>query len=380
MATIRKRKTQHGYHYVIDFTFREKRHVISTQTADFRLAKQILHDIQGKIARGTFKMEEYQEKHINLRHFTEEYFKFASSYKQPTTIDLEHFVVNNFIKSMGDIDLRQIDAQNLDEWKRRRLTEIRAVTFNLELRTLKAFLNVALRWGYISSNHISHVRKLKVEEKRLYMTDVEIKRFFDALLLHREESNRKPHRDRILRYIQFYEFLLNTGLRREEGTQLQASDVDLEAGVVHLRKTKDKEARDVPLTDRAREILIAVGEKLFSELSNNSVTKTFTQTCKDAGLVGFKLHSLRHTFATRLIELGVDVLTVSKILGHSDINTTLVYAKVQRQTMQNAVARLNGRDSVVTIRLLRGDEGDKSDEPKKQIGEFTSNYSARDRT
>ena len=99
-----------------------------------------------------------------------------------------------------------------------------------------------------------------------------------------------------------------------------------------------------------------------------------------ACLVAFKLHSLRHTFATRLIELGVDVLTVSKILGHSDINTTMVYAKVQRQTMQNAVARLNGRDSVVTIRLLRGDEGKISDEPTKEIRESIANYCARDRT
>jgi integrase len=380
MATLRKKDTQHGYHYVVDFTFRGKRHVITTQTADFRLAKQILHDIQGKIARGTFKLEEYQEKHINLKDFAEQYFKFASSYKMPNTIALEHFVLNNFIKCLGDLDLRFIDAQKLDEWKRQRLTEIRPVTFNLELRTLKAFLNVAVRWEYISSNPISQIHRLKVEEKRLYMTDSELKKFFDALLSHRENSLRKPYRDRILQYVQFFEFLLNTGLRREEGTQLAASDVDLEAGQVHIRKTKDKEARDVPLTDRAREILIAVGDKMFSELSNNSVTKTFTQTCKNAGLVGFKLHSLRHTFATRLIELGVDVLTVSKILGHSDINTTMVYAKVQRQTMQNAVARLNGRDSVVTIRLLRGDKGRISDEPTKEIREFISNYCARDRT
>lgn len=108
---------------------------------------------------------------------------------------------------------------------------------------------------------------------------------------------------------------------------------------------------------------------MFSELSNNSVTKTFTQTCKDAGLVGFKLHSLRHTFATRLIELGVDVLTVSKILGHSDINTTMVYAKVQRQTMQNAVARLNGRDSHVAMRLPRDGNSRPEGKDEEQVDE-----------
>ncbi len=63
----------------------------------------------------------------------------------------------------------------------------------------------------------------------------------------------------------------------------------------------------------------------------------FAQICKKAKLTGFKFHSLRHAFATRLIDLGVDVLTVSKILGHSDIKTTMAYAKVRLETMRNAV-------------------------------------------
>jgi integrase len=358
MATIRKKHTQQGYHYVIDFTFRDKRHVITTKTSDRRLAKQILHDIEGKIARGTFKLEEYQEKHVHLQEFKEAYFKFAESYKRPATIELEHFVINAFIGALGNRDLRQIDNEVLDFWKSQRLTLVNPSTFNLELRTLKAFLNVAVRWGYLEKNPLNQVAKLKVEEKRLYMTDLELKKFFDALLARRDTSRGKVYPAKLLLSLYFYEFMLNTGLRREEGTSLQISDVNLDLGVIHIRKTKDKDSRDVPLSKRAREILEMVGDGLFASLSKAYVTHTFTATCKDAGLKGFKLHSLRHTFATRLIDLGVDVLTVSKILGHSDISTTMIYAKVQRQTMQKAVDRLEKCDSYVTIRLLRGDEGE----------------------
>jgi site-specific recombinase XerD len=77
-----------------------------------------------------------------------------------------------------------------------------------------------------------------------------------------------------------------------------------------------------------------------------------------AGLKGFKLHSLRHTFATRLIELGVDVLTVSKILGHSDIKTTMVYAKTQFSVMQKAINKMNERGEKCYDLVTRGDLAD----------------------
>jgi len=366
MATLRKKRTQNGYHYIIDFTFQGKRHVITSKTSDHRLAKRILHDIEGKIARGTFKLDEYQEKHINISDFAKLYFENAESYKRPSTISLERIVVNNLVRCIGDRDLRDIDIETLDDWKRQRLLEIKPATYNLEVRTLKAFLNIAKRWEYLSTNPFTEVTKLKVEDKRLYMTDNEIRLFIETLVVIREASRTRERRAKLLLCLHFYEFLLNTGLRREEGTSLELAEVDLDLKQLHIMKTKDKEARDVPLTKRAIEILEHIGNDLFSGLSNNYVTKTFTRTCKQAKLTGFKLHSLRHTFATRLIDLGIDVLTVSKILGHSDISTTMIYAKVRRETMQKAVDQLEKRDSLVTIRLLRGategEEGGRLDE------------------
>jgi integrase len=156
----------------------------------------------------------------------------------------------------------------------------------------------------------------------------------------------------------YFEFLLNTGLRREEGLRIRLSDVDFERNAVHIRKTKDKEDRTVPLTNRAREILLSLGENLFGGLGKQFVTRQFAASMQKAGLEGFKLHSLRHTFATRLIELGVDVLTVSKILGHSDIKTTMVYAKTQFSVMQRAINKMNGKGEKCYDLVTRGDLGD----------------------
>ena len=71
------------------------------------------------------------------------------------------------------------------------------------------------------------------------------------------------------------------------------------------------------------------------------MTHKFAQAAKRAGLVGFKLHSLRHSFASKLIASGVDIYTVSKLLGHSDLKTTMIYAKMGVGTMQIAVDKLN---------------------------------------
>jgi integrase/recombinase XerD len=145
------------------------------------------------------------------------------------------------------------------------------------------------------------------------------------------------------------EFLLNTGLRREEAVQLRRENVDLQQGVIFIGRTKDKDARIIPLTGRASWILEQLGEGLFEELKKNTATQKFISAASRSGLKGFKLHSLRHTFATRLIELGVDILAVSKLLGHSDIRTTMIYAKAGVAVLRDAVRRLDVVDSKVLV-------------------------------
>ena len=82
MAVVRKRRTMRGIVYDVDFRFKGRRHILSTKTADLALAKKIRDDIQGKIARGTFNLEEYEKKTIRLSQFFEDYFAFAKSFKK----------------------------------------------------------------------------------------------------------------------------------------------------------------------------------------------------------------------------------------------------------------------------------------------------------
>lgn len=356
MARIRWKLTKQGRIAHIDFTHGRKRHVLSTKTSDPKVAKQILFDIQGRIARGVFNFGEIKRKDIRLSAFLEKYFSYADSYKAQGTVNLEKIHAKALIKELGDKNLRSIDSQDLDEWKANRLRgEISPATFNMERRTLHAIFNVAKKWGFIDANPFGHIKKLKVDERRLFMRQDELKSFFDAVQADVKGGRTKNRRERMFRAMLYYEFMLNTGLRREEGLQLKLSDVDFERNAIHIRNTKDKEDRTVPLTNRAREILLGLGENLFAGLGRQFVSRQFADSLRKAGLRGFKLHSLRHTFATRLIELGVDVITVSKILGHSDIKTTMIYAKTQFDVMQRAINKMNGKGEKCYDLVTRGD-------------------------
>jgi integrase len=379
MATLRKRKTKDGYVYMVDFYYKSKRYIKSTKTSEYRLAKQIMKDIEGKIARGNFKLEEYKERHINMSGFLVDYFNYAKSYKQPGTISLERIISKTFIDCVGDLDLRNIGTQQIDSWKSSRLHEVSPATFNIELRTLKATFNVAKRWGFVEVNPLDQVRKVKVEEKRLYMTNSELERFFETLETIASVARTKSRKERAALLSPYYEFLLNTGLRREEALNVTMDDIDRDHKVIFVRKSKDKEARVVPLTARAMAIINSL-PNLFAILSKSYVTHNFTLVCHEAGLTGFKLHSLRHTYATRLIDSGVDVLIVSRILGHSDIKTTMIYAKVRLEVLKKAATMLEKGNLPVTKWYLEDGQKKTSDEGHDKIREFISNYCARDRT
>ena len=380
MATLKKWYNKSGYIYAVDFYYHGKRHVKSTKTSDFRLAKRIKSEIEGRIARGIFNLEEYAEKHVLLVDFLNEYFRSVESSKAKGTVSLEKIITNSFRKCLGNVDLRTIDARHLDEWKATRCASVNATTFNIELRTLHAILNVARSWKYIDVNPFAGIKKLKEEEKRLYMTSSELKSFFETLADIVRPAKRKSRRMKGALLGPFYEFLLNTGLRREEAITLTTNDIDYERGLILVRKTKDKEARAVPLSERAKDILDSVGPSTFSMLTKDYVTHNFTAVCKKANLNGFKLHSLRHTFATQLIDRGVDVLTVSKILGHSDIKTTMIYAKVRLESLRNAVRLLEEKQLPVRKWLAKLEDETVKQSTKTENVENNRNFCARDRT
>lgn len=337
MACLKKVMKGGSYVYFIDFRYQGKRVIKSTKTSNLSLAKKILADIEGKIARGTYNLDEYDKKQIQLSKFFLEYFAYAKGYKAGTTISNEERYARKFVDYVGDRTLRSIDAQKLDMWKSHVLSSLSATTFNIERRFLHAAFNVAVKWKYLDKNPMTEIKKAKPQEKRLYFKADELAMVFNLI----DEDVSKNRNPTLLLFRRYVEFLLLTGLRREEAIKLAPQDIDYTRNVVVIRKTKTKTLRLVPLHPRAKEILMVLDDSIFSALDPRYVSKKFGTYVRNAKLFDLKLHSLRHTFATNLIANGVDLYTVSRLLGHADIHTTMIYAKINTDTLQTAVAKLN---------------------------------------
>jgi len=344
MAVLRKRVTKRGVIYDVDFIFLGRRYIRSTKTGDVKVAKQVLGEIQGRIARGTFNLLENKKKDISLAKFQQEYFAYAKSYKEDSTITLEKTYVRQFVDFIGGgKNLRSLDVTVMDRWRADFLGKKRSpATFNIVLRMLHAMFEIAVKWQYLDENPFKQIQKMKVAERRLFLLDEEMRILFGFIERDANLPNLRENVRRFRKHFKLYvEFLLNTGLRRNEAINLRSENIDWSRNVLYIEMTKTKQMRAVPMNRRVQEILREVDGEMFRKLHPHDVTRKFREYLKEAGLSGFKLHSLRHTFSCRLLALGVDLYTISRLLGHTDIKTSMIYAKANVTMLRSAVDKLD---------------------------------------
>ena len=208
-------------------------------------------------------------------------------------------------------------------------------TKSLYFAKLRACINRAYKEGIITDNPLKRVKSIKQEEsKREYLTLEEVQRL----------AGTECERDVVKRA---FLFSCLTGLRWSDIEQLQWGDVHKEGDYTRIifrqQKTGGQEYLDI--THEARELMgeergaeELVFDKLPYPTATNTIVKVWTARAGIRKHITF--HSARHTFATMMLTLGTDLYTVSKLLGHKDIKTTEIYAKIVDKGKQEAVARI----------------------------------------
>jgi integrase len=141
-------------------------------------------------------------------------------------------------------------------------------------------------------------------------------------------------------------------MRRGEQFDLQWAHVNFQTGVLTIPRSKNGEARHIPMNDRVVDILRSLPSRMKSPYvfpsetgesplnANNFVNRVWNPARKKASFADLHWHDLRHTFASRLTMAGVDLRTVQELMGHKTITMTLRYAHLSPIHQKEAVQRL----------------------------------------
>jgi integrase len=229
-------------------------------------------------------------------------------------------------------------------------------TVNRELAQLSKIFSLAVDNDYCETNPCRKVRRFRVDNRRERVLTADEETQLLAVLIGGYAA---LHPVALL--------ALNTGMRRGEMMELRWADVDLAAGFVHLPGaiTKSGRARSIPLNGAALAALGELKERAGTQArvlaglgytNKSTLSQKFGAAVGAAELTDVTLHTLRHTFATRLNDKGVHPFTVRDLLGHASIEMTGDYTHARPETMRRGVETLTqaaGESTRIVPRRLR---------------------------
>jgi integrase len=220
--------------------------------------------------------------------------------------------------------LTLLTSADLAAYRDERLKSVGPSTVIRELNLISHALDTAIRdWGiHLVANPCKLIRRPsppRGRTRRLLAGE-------EATLIDAAAASRS-------RYLRpLIVLAIETAMRRGELLSLRWSSIDLEAQVAHLPLTKNGESRDVPLSTRAVEVLRGIKEpnqeRVFT-VSPNAVRLAWERLVRRTGLVGLRLHDLRHESVSRLFEKGLNIAEVSCISGHKELRMLRRYTHLR---------------------------------------------------
>jgi integrase len=339
---VRKR----GKRWMYDFMIRRVRYKGTIPEAR---TKQEALDVEAQMRRAVYEGRYGRQASSTLfEDFVEEAFlPYARTNRKRHGQDER--VIKTFVEFFKGRAIQEIPPMLIEQWKRKatqtptpRGTMPKASTINQKLAVLSRVFSLAVENGYVSQNPVSKVRRLREPEKR------------ERVMSPSEETSiREVLAADTARYhdlADFFTLATNTGMRACEIVGLRFSEVDFERLEINLpaERTKEAKPKTIPINRTVFEVLNRVksdcggAERVFpGEFTYQRASSLWREVCKAAGVVGLRVHDLRHTFASRLLEAGVRETDINRLLGHSSLRMTARYTHSSEQSRKQAVEALS---------------------------------------
>lgn len=299
--------------------------------------------------------------------------------------ELNRQKLNLPIKIIGSRVLHRIHTVNRDEMHRYIETlQLKGYSKN----TMRTYVSELAQWFYALGNqpatevtedqlraYLLHcMNQLQLSENQIHSRLNALKFYYEQLLqknaffleiprpkkpkntpkvLAKSEIRRMFEKTSNIKHRVILKMVYGLGLRVSEVTHLRISSIDSKRMMVHLVAAKGKKDRYVPLPhsllEELREYYLQYRPKYYlfegfheKPIALRTVQTIFKQACYRAKIrTDIGIHSLRHSYATHLLEAGTDMAFIQKLLGHQDMKTTLVYAKVSNTFISKVVSPLD---------------------------------------
>jgi integrase len=267
----------------------------------------------------------------------------VSSFYSIGTLGIYENSLRHFLVAVGDQQLSSISAQHIDIFRQQRLREVSPTTLNLNLRSLRSAFSYAVRWQLLSNNPFTRVPLCKVPERSpLFFSAEDFKRLVSGI------------KEKWLKSIVI--LAACTGMRRGEVVNLKWRDVDLAQKELRIEssggyRTKCGKRRAIPLNIVALQLLEELSKDRLSEyvvtvegrrVREPYLSRRFKQYIHRLGFdPSFHFHNLRHSFASWLVQNGAPIYEIQKLMGHSTIRVTEIYAHLAPNQLHGTVERLS---------------------------------------
>lgn len=282
--------------------------------------------------------------------------------------------VKTCFPSLLNRKMADINNWMVESWRSKQSKEGKSPsTINRDIAALRSVLSKAVEWSNIDRHPLECLKPLKVDTspKVRYLSPEEESRLREALRIReariradRDSGNEwrrargyeeypslheHPYADHLMPMVLLS---LNTGMRRGEVFNLSLEDIDLDNGILTVvaKNTKSGKKRTIPLNDEAYSILSKLKPTpdakglVFPGKDGrplNNVKSAWSKLLKDAEIVNFRWHDMRHHFASILGQKNANILALKDLLGHSNIKTTMCYAHSCEKQKLDAVNLLN---------------------------------------
>jgi integrase len=333
------------YTIYLDFTYQKKRineylkihlsTLIKTKWKDvdrsnIRLAKEIAIIRSNEILKG-----EYAYKNMPDNYKVLDYFKLLLEKRRTEKSPqfTKWSVAFNHFKSFrgSDVNFNEVTPDLLERYKAYLIKNYKQNTASSYFTTLSIVFNTAYKNDLIKTNPMQKIAKIRQEKtERTFLTENELNK-----LINTECYNPIIKKAFI--------FSCYTGLRLQDVKALTKDDILIinDNYFVRFKAKKTGKTNSIKLHPVALQQILPLGDRIFDLLSYKHLRKHLKDWGESAGLEKkITFHVARHTFATLLLNKGVDIYTVKELLQHSNISTTEIYAKLLDKAKDEAIDKL----------------------------------------